>query len=273
MAPKPKFLSTLSGHKAVIIGGTSGIGLAVAQHLIEEGASVVVASSSQDRVDKAIAKLNDKDTQYNADSARVSGHAVVLAGAGAEASLNELFQKVGKFFDHLIYTAGILNSVPLEQESYEHIVSVGDIRFTSAILATKAAVHGGYLKDGGSIIFTSALAYRFLRKDWAVINAYCGAMVSLTRAFALEFSPRGIRVNCVSPGPVATDLWNGMSPADQEGYASSLLTGKPGTPEDLAITYVSLIKNKNVNSETILDDGGGWTGKLKPEYDRSMTAG
>ncbi|KAL9934390.1 hypothetical protein V8E36_006846 [Tilletia maclaganii] len=269
----PKFLGSLEGHKAVIIGGTSGIGFAVAQHLIEEGASVVVASGSQDKVDTAIAKLNDKGAQYNADPARVSGHAVNLAGASAEASLNELFKKVGQF-DHLVYTAGILtDSAPMEQETYEHTVSVGEIFFNSAILATKAAVHGGYLKDGGSIIFTSALAYRFLRKDWAVINAYCGAMVSLTRAFALEFSPRGIRVNCVSPGPVATDLWNGMSPADQEGYASSLLTGKPGTPEDLAITYVSLIKNKNVNSETILDDGGGWTGKLKPEYDRSMTAG
>ncbi|KAL9934312.1 hypothetical protein V8E36_006768 [Tilletia maclaganii] len=68
-------------------------------------------------------------------------------------------------------------------------------------------------------------------------------------------SPRGIRVNCVSPGPVATDLCNGMSPADQEGWSWILLTGTPGTPEDLAVTYVSLLKNKKINSETIKSQG------------------
>ncbi|CAD6889302.1 unnamed protein product [Tilletia controversa] len=261
MPAQPKFVGTLKGTKVLLIGGSSGIGFGVAQHLIEEGASVAIASSSQSKVTDAVSRLNDGEKQYNADSGRVSGHTVDLAGQGAEESLKKLFEEVGKV-DHLVYTAGILNPRPLKDQTYEHIVATGDVRFTSAILAVKTAVHGGYLKEGGSIVLTTGSAYQYPTPDWAVLGAYCGAFISLTRAFALEFSSRNIRVNCVSPGPIKTELWAGIPPAVEEQLAAGVLTGKVGRVEDVALTYVALIKNRNINGETVNDDGGGFHGKL-----------
>ncbi|KAE8220388.1 hypothetical protein CF319_g6083 [Tilletia indica] len=261
MPAQPQFIGTLKGSKVVIIGGSSGIGFGVAQHLIEEGASVVVASSSKDKVDKAVARLNDAETQYNADSSRVEGYTVNLAGSGAEDSLKELFKQIGKF-DHLVYTAGILNPRPIKDQTYQSIIETGDVRFTSAILAVKTAVYGGYLQDGGSIVMTTGSAYQYPTPDWSVLSAYCGAALSLTRAFALELSPRNIRVNCVSPGPIKTELWSSIPAEVEKHLAAKVLTGKVGTVEDIALTYVALIKNKNINGETVNDDGGGFAGKL-----------
>ncbi|KAE8263526.1 hypothetical protein A4X09_0g7209, partial [Tilletia walkeri] len=257
----PKFIGTLKGSKVVIIGGSSGIGLGVAQNLIEEGASVVVASSSKDKVDKAVARLNDAETQYNADSSRVEGYTVNLAGSKSEESLKELFKQIGKF-DHLVYTAGILNPGPIKDQTYQSIIETGDIRFASAILAVKTAVYGGYLQDGGSIVLTTGATYQYPMPDFSVLGAYLGASNSLTRAFALELSPRNIRVNGISPGPIKTDVWASIPPEAQKHVASKVLTGKAGTVEDIALTYVMLIKNKNINGEIVNDDGGGYAGKM-----------
>ncbi|KAK0528826.1 hypothetical protein OC834_003906 [Tilletia horrida] len=261
MAPEPKFVQTLKGTKGVVIGGTSGIGFAVAQGLVEEGASVVVASSSKDKVDRAVARLNDAEKQYNADPSRTIGLTVDLAGTKAEESLKALFEQVGPF-DHLVFTSGVLNPVPLKEQTYETIVQTGDIRFTGVILAVKTAVHGGYLKEGGSIVLTTGAAYQYPPPGWSVLSAYCGAMISLTRAFALELSPKSIRVNCVSPGPIQTELFGVIPQEVQDHMASKVLTGKVGAPTDVALTYVSLLKNKNINGTTVDDDGGSYAGKL-----------
>ncbi|KAK0526346.1 hypothetical protein OC842_005216 [Tilletia horrida] len=241
MAPQPKFLQTLKGTKTVIIGGATGIGFAVGEHLIEEGASVVIASSNKAKVSHAVARLNDADKQYNADPSRTAGHTVDLSGPQSEASLHALFKQVGPF-DHLVITSAVFNPVPLREQTFESIVQTGDVRFAGVILAVK------YPPDG-----------------WSVLSGFCGAMLSLTRALALELSPKSIRVNCISPGATATEMFHEMSLEVQERLASKVLTGKVGRPEDLAITYVALLKNKNINGTTIDDDGGAYAAKLQAQ--------
>lgn len=86
MTSQPKYISLLKDKKAVILGGTSGIGFSLASALIEEGAHVVVASSRQERVDDAVKRLTDPKQQFNADQSRVQGKVVNLKGRESEVS-------------------------------------------------------------------------------------------------------------------------------------------------------------------------------------------
>lgn len=132
-----KTARVLQGKKVVIIGGSSGLGFAAASAFIEEGASVIIGSSSSERVSSAVRKLSDPAVQFNADSSRISGYTVDLKGSEAESSLEEFFSKTGPF-DHLIYTAGDpLSTKPLSEYSYTDIINAGSVRFTSAILASQ----------------------------------------------------------------------------------------------------------------------------------------
>lgn len=86
MPAQPKTSHQLQGQKAVVIGGSSGIGFAVASALVEEGVHVVIASSTQSKIDAAVAKLSDPEQQYNADAKRVEGRTVNLKGPEMEVS-------------------------------------------------------------------------------------------------------------------------------------------------------------------------------------------
>ncbi|KAI3486725.1 hypothetical protein L1887_49675 [Cichorium endivia] len=135
-----------------------GLGFAAASALIEEGAHVVIGSSSSDKVSAAVAKLGDPSLQFNADPSRVSGYTVNLSGGAAEASLREFFGKIGAF-DHLIHTAGdTLRMKPLGEWDYKSLVEAGDVRYFSAILAVKIATEDPNLlrrNSGGSIVLTT----------------------------------------------------------------------------------------------------------------------
>jgi NAD(P)-dependent dehydrogenase (short-subunit alcohol dehydrogenase family) len=253
----------LAGKKVVIIGGSSGLGFAAASALIEEGAHVVIGSSSSDKVSAAVANLSDPSLQFNADPSRVSGYTVNLSGGAAEASLREFFGKIGAF-DHLIHTAGdTLRMKPLGEWDYKSLVEAGDVRYFSAILAVKIATEDPNLlrrNSGGSVVLTTGAVAEKPMPNWSAVAGYAAALYGLTRGLALDLSDKGIRVNCISPGPVETELWSGIP--DQQRKAmlnemgSKLLTGKIGQPHEVAHTYVYLLKDTNQTGQIINTDGG-----------------
>lgn len=257
-----KTAAVLAGKKVVIIGGSSGLGFAAASALIEEGASVVIGSSSAERVATAVSKLSDPSVQYNADSSRVSGHAVNLKGPSAEANLKEFFDKVGSF-DHLLYTAGdSIAAKPLQEWSYDDVVNAGSVRFISAVLAVKVATSSAaYLKrNGGSVVLTTGVVAEKPMPNWSIVASYAAALYGLTRNLALDLSPLGIRVNAISPGLVETELWHAIPEPQRKEFldatGSKLMTGRVGQPEDVASAYVYLLKDRNVTAQVITSDGG-----------------
>lgn len=253
----------LAGKKVVIIGGSSGLGFAAASALIEEGASVVIGSSSAAKVSAAVAKLSDPSTQFNADASRVSGYTVNLSGAAAESSLREFFTRIGSF-DHLIHTAGdTLRMKPLDEWDYASLVEAGDVRYFSAILAVKiATANPNFLRRnaGGSIVLTTGAVAQKPMLNWSAVAGYAAALYGLTRGLALDLADKGIRVNCISPGPVETELWSGIPDEQRKAMldemGSKLLTGKIGQPEEVAHTYVYLLKDTNQTGQIINTDGG-----------------
>jgi NAD(P)-dependent dehydrogenase (short-subunit alcohol dehydrogenase family) len=234
----------LQNKKVVILGGTSGIGLATARAALAQGATVVVSSSRQDKVRAAVIELGS-----GAD-----GHVADLNDPG---SVSKLIAGIGSF-DHLVYTAG--ESLQLGELASTEVSAVRkafDLRVFGAIAAIKAAAPN--ILPGGSIVLTSGTAGARPHKGYTVIASICSAMEGLTRALAIELAP--IRVNIVSPGMVRTPLWSAIPENDREAMhlhvGSTLPVGRTGEADDIAQTYVYLMNNAFATGQTIVIDGGG----------------
>ena len=158
---------TLNGKRIVVLGGSSGIGLATARAALREEASVVIASSQQSRVDQALNTLPGAE-----------GHAVDLTDAAA---VQAFFARIGAF-DHLAFTAGeSLQLGPLASTDLENARRFFNLRFWGAYLAAKYA--SGSIRPGGSIVFTSGIAGQRPHAGWALGASITSAMEGLTRAW------------------------------------------------------------------------------------------
>lgn len=235
---------TLNGERIVVLGGTSGIGLAAAQAAAREGASVVIASSRKTRVDQALTTL----------PADAEGHVLDLADVK---TIQDLFARLGGF-DHLVITAGqtlLLGS--LASTDVEAARRAFGVFYWGAYLAAKYG--SGSIRAGGSIVFTSGIAaQRPPPAGWALVASVKAAIEGLTRALALELAP--IRVNVVSPGLVKTPLWAGMAEADRETLyrqrAEKLPVRHVGEPEEIAEAYLYLMRQSYGTGQVVVVDGG-----------------
>lgn len=234
----------LEGRKIVVLGGSSGIGYAVAEYAVEEGARVVIASSNAQRVAAAAESLGPK----------VEGYALDLTD---ERAIQSFFDATGNF-DHLVFTAGdSLRLGELAKTDLSEARRAFDIRYWGALTAVK---HGApHMTKGGSIVLTTGIAALRPHSGWAFGASVCGAMEALTRALAVELAP--LRVNAVSPGLVATNLWQNMSEADRaamyEQAGKHLPAGRVGEARDVAAAYLFLMECGFATGQTYVVDGGG----------------
>ncbi|MET8232008.1 SDR family oxidoreductase [Micromonospora sp. NPDC005298] len=233
----------LSDKRVVVLGGTSGIGLAAATRAAREGARVVVASRNRRSVDRALATLPTGTQGYVAD----------LTDPGDVA---RLFQSLGPF-DHLVYTAG----EPLTLMSVDALDPAAartafDLRYFGSLSAVNAALP--YLRPGGSITLTTGTANHRPSAGWSVAASITGAIDALVRALAVELAP--IRVNAVSAGVIRSPLWDSLPRDDREQmYArlgESLPLGRVGEPEEVAEAFVYLLRATYATGTVVTVDGG-----------------
>jgi NAD(P)-dependent dehydrogenase (short-subunit alcohol dehydrogenase family) len=234
---------SLSGKRIVILGGTSGIGLATAKAAQGEGAAVVIASSRRARLDHALASLQDG----------AEGQVVDVAD---EAQVRALFERLGAF-DHLMFTAGeTLHLESLEAMQFDRARAFVNTRFWGAFMAAKYG--SPHIASGGSIVLSSGVAGLRPRKGWTVAASICGAVEALTRALAVELAP--IRVNAVCPGLVRTELWSDMTEPDRvrmyRDASQRLPVGRVGETDDLAQTYLYLMREAFSTGQVVVVDGG-----------------
>jgi NAD(P)-dependent dehydrogenase (short-subunit alcohol dehydrogenase family) len=236
-------MTDMRGERVVVIGGTSGIGLAVARGSLAAGAQVIVASSRQSSVDAARAQLGDG----------VAGQTVDVLDP---ASLAALFRAEGPI-DHLIYTAGEpLSMMRIDDLDLRRARSFFEIRYFGALNAISTAVP--QLSPGGSITLTSGTAGERPGSGWALGSSVCGATNSLTRAMAVELAP--IRVNAVAPGVTRSLTWSELSEDDRddmyEQLGKVLPLGRVGAVEEVADAYLYCMNQRYATGTVLTIDGG-----------------
>ena len=235
--------NSFENKRVVIIGGSSGIGLAVAEEAASQGADVVIVSSKAERVQEAIQSIGGN----------VRGEAVDVFD---EKSVESFFTNIDAF-DHLVFTAGdSLHLHELADTDLKQARHAFELRYWSALAAVKYG--SPHIRKGGSIVLTTGVAGRRPHKGWAVAASVCGTIEALTRALAVELAP--IRVNAVSPGVVRTNLWQNMSADEREQLFESvgkrLPVGRVGEAHDIAQAYLFLMQEGFSTGQTVVVDGG-----------------
>lgn len=238
-----KSKNKLKGKKVIILGGSSGLGLATAIALAEEGANVIIVSSNQSRIDEALTKLPKNATGYSVDLSK-------------EESIKSFFGQIDNY-DHLVYTAGESISLgTLKETEVDFARSYFNIRYWGALTSVKYGA--SKLNVGGSICLTSGIASPRPSSGWALGASICAAMEGFTRAMAVELAP--LRVNIVSPGVVKTNLWAGMSENEREelytDVGKALLVKRVGEADDLAQAFIYLMKQSFMTGQILVTDGG-----------------
>ncbi|GIZ44932.1 hypothetical protein CKM354_000811600 [Cercospora kikuchii] len=257
MTDQTKYTQKLKGAKVLVIGGSSGIGYAVAEASIENGCTVIISSSNPDRVQKAVQKIQ---TAYPSAKNRISGHACNLGDeATLESNIKQLFKKTGKGIDHVVSTAGdSLAMIKLEDIDIEKIKKAGLVRFFAPLFIGKIAP--AYMNAGpsSSIVLTTGAVSERPIPNWALVNSYATGLQGMTRGMALDLAP--LRVNVVSPGPVDTELWAGLGEEQKEKMfaetVKKLPTGKVGRVEDVAESFIYLMRDWNVTGAMVSTSGG-----------------
>jgi NAD(P)-dependent dehydrogenase (short-subunit alcohol dehydrogenase family) len=245
---------------AVVTGANKGIGLAVTRALVAEGVQVVAGSLSTENLDSL-----DRVTAVAVNLMAADGPALLVQRAIEEhGRLDVLVNNVGAV---RIRTAGFLGT---SDQEFEWALQMD---FFTGLRATRAAL-GPMLDQGSGSIVNVASVNSFFQPDAATIDygVAKAAVVNLSKALAQEFGPKGIRVNCVSPGQVSTDLWLGEHgvaatigkaigvDADtvRETAITSIATGRFTTPEEVAtlITLLASDRMANVTGVNYVIDGG-----------------
>ncbi|HKO48794.1 MAG TPA: SDR family oxidoreductase [Polyangiaceae bacterium] len=253
----------LTGKVAVVTGASKGIGLSIVRALQAEGAIVVAGA---------------RNTQSLEGLAGVTAVPIDLSTAEGPAQLVARAVQLHGKVDVLINNVG---AVRLRLEGFlgtsdEEFAWGMNMNFYSALRAMRAAIEQ-MLKQGAGSIVSVASVNAFFQPDAGTIDygAAKAALVNLSKSLSQEFGPRGIRVNCVSPGPVVTDLWFGAGGvADTVAQATGtdtdsardkvvasiggFATGRFTTPEEVATLVVMLASGRiaNVTGSEFVIDGG-----------------
>ena len=230
----------LNDKRVVVIGGTSGIGQAVAGLVRERGGRVVVASSSPEKVARARAELS-------------AGDAAHVLDVKDEDEVAAFFAEIGSF-DHLVYTAGdwgAMGGSSVGELDLGRAAQVFVVRFWGALACVKHALT--HLSPDGSITLTDGMVAHRPRKGAAVSSAMAGAVEHLVRSLAVDLAP--IRVNGVCPGLIETEAW-AFAPQRLPEMTKRNLLPRAGQPDEAAEAYLYLMSGGYTTGQVLHVDGG-----------------
>ncbi len=243
----------LNDKVAVVVGGTSGIGLAIAKGMAEAGADVVPTSRRADMVEAAAAEIEQRGRRAIRVSSDVSDR------ASLQRVLDETVSAFGKV-DILVNSAGRTKRAPTLEFSEEDWNDIIDTNLTGTLRACQVFGRHMLERESGSIINIASLSTFVALYEVAAYSASKAAVASLTKSLAVEWGPRGVRVNAIAPGVFRTALNQKLLDETERGREFLLRTPmrRFGNVEELAGVAIFLASDAAsfVNGEIIAVDGG-----------------
>ena len=228
----------LAGKKVVVVGGSSGIGLATAELAKREGADVIIASRNAERLDAIAARLNVK---------------AIPADVTKDDDIANLFRRCGPV-DHVVVTAAQLKTGPFKTVAMEDVRATMESKFWGAWRVARSAE----IRSGGSLTLVSGFLSIRPRPNSAIVGVANGALESLARSLALELAP--VRVNAVSPGIIDTPIRAAMPEAARLDMlaktAAGLPVGRVGVGEDIARQILAFMTIGFATGSIVYIDGG-----------------
>jgi NAD(P)-dependent dehydrogenase (short-subunit alcohol dehydrogenase family) len=245
-------MSRLANKTALITGGTTGIGLETARQFLAEGARVIVTGSNPTNIAEARAKLGPATPVLKSDAGRLADQKALAVAVA------DTFGKL----DILFVNAGVAELKPVEAWDEAGWDRTFDINLKGPYFLIQALLP--VFGKPASVVLNTSINARIGMPTSSVYSASKAGLISLARTLSGELIGRGIRVNAVSPGPVATPIYDklGLTGADldaaKEGIRAQIPLGRYGAPSEVASAIVHLASDESaytVGSEIIIDGG------------------
>ncbi len=239
-------MTNYTGKVALITGGNSGIGYATAKELSEKGAQVIITGRRKEAIEKAASALNV--TGMVADQSDLEE---------IDALVSEIARRFGRI-DILLINAGITRFAEIEFMPENVFDEIMNINFKGAYFTLSKCIP--ILNDKASVILLSSTSATISPRSASVYAASKAALNTVMKVAAIELASRKIRVNSVSPGPVATQIMDkiGVNKTMEEQMINSIPLCRFGNPEEVAqlITFLSSDNATFITGSEYLIDGG-----------------
>ena len=225
-------MTRMTDKVALVVGGAKGIGLAVAERLAAEGATVAITGRVASEVGPTAASIGQNVRGIAADAGRPDQ---------IEAAIAEVRKAFGRI-DALVLNAGLSEPASLEEESVDNFDRHFSLNVRGPVLAARAALKA--MGAGGSIVLIGSIADAIgvpTRGSYAASKA---ALRSYARTWTAELAPRGIRVNVVSPGPTDTAMMAAVGPEERAALLAPIPLGRLGRPDEVASAVVFLLSDE-----------------------------
>lgn len=241
----------LTNKVAIITGAGQGIGEAVARRFAEEGANVVVADINEDHANIVADAINA--TGAKALAVRVN----VTDKASTEAMVKQTLEIFGRV-DILVNNAGIIRDARLVKMSEADFEQVIDVNLKGVFNCTQSVVDHMLKQGSGSIINAASVVATYGNFGQTNYVASKAGVIGMTKVWAREFGPKGVRVNAIAPGFIETAMTAGIPDTVMNQLLERIPTRRMGKPEEIANAYLYLASDEAsyVNGHTLAVDGG-----------------
>jgi NAD(P)-dependent dehydrogenase (short-subunit alcohol dehydrogenase family) len=238
----------LTGRTAIVTGASRGIGLAIAQRLVQAGANVVLTSRKQDSADAAAA-------QVGGQAMGVAAHAV--DEDAARRCIDLTLERFGSV-DILVNNAGTNPAYgPLIEQDHARFAKIFDVNLWAPLMWTSLAVKAWMDEHGGAVVNTASVGGLHFGPNLGLYDATKAALIHITKQLALELSPR-VRVNAICPGVVRTRLAEALWKDHEDPLSATIALGRIGEPIDVAGAVAFLVSEAAswITGEAMVIDGG-----------------